>query len=79
MHNMNKLLIIAVVFDPRYKLEYVSFCFESLYNTNKLEAMVVSIKDQLVGAYNFYHALYSKTSFDVFSCDVDVNVWENEL
>lgn len=56
--NMNKLLIIAVVLDPRYKLEYVSFCFESLYDTNKVEAMVASIKDQLVAVYNSYHALY---------------------
>ncbi|KAL9411122.1 hypothetical protein AB3S75_044833 [Citrus x aurantiifolia] len=45
VENMNKLLIIAVVLDPRYKLDYVSFCFESLYDTNKFEAMVASIKD----------------------------------
>lgn len=45
MENMNKLLIIVVVLDPRFKLEYVSFCFESLYDTNKVEAAVASIKD----------------------------------
>lgn len=33
VENMNKLLIIVVVLDPPYKLEFVLFCFESLYDT----------------------------------------------
>ena len=45
---MKKLLIIAVVLDPRYKLDYVSFCFESLYDTNKVEAIVASKHQRLI-------------------------------
>lgn len=78
MDNMNKLLIIIVVLDLRYKLEYVTFCFESLYDTNKVEAIIASIKDQLVAIYNSYHALYSTTSSSILPCDVDVNVRGNE-
>ena len=28
---INKLIFIAVVFDPHYKLDYLSFCFSNIY------------------------------------------------
>ncbi|KAK3212240.1 hypothetical protein Dsin_016946 [Dipteronia sinensis] len=49
-----KLLIISIVLDPRYKLHYVSFCFDELYGSEKVEEMTKEIKDLLQGLYGFY-------------------------
>lgn len=45
---INQLLIIAVVLDPRYKLDYVSFCFEKLHNPEKVEEITLNVKKLLL-------------------------------
>ncbi|KAH9664790.1 BED-type domain-containing protein [Citrus sinensis] len=45
---INHLLIIAVVLDPRYKLNYVLFCFEQLHNPEKVEEITSNIKKLLL-------------------------------
>ncbi|KAK2663701.1 hypothetical protein Ddye_002275 [Dipteronia dyeriana] len=59
LETTNKLLIIAVVLDPRYKLQYVSYCFAVLYGVVNRDAMTGNIKDALVELYECYSALYS--------------------
>ncbi|TXG59748.1 hypothetical protein EZV62_014321 [Acer yangbiense] len=39
IESINKLLLISVVLDPRYKLDYVTFCFGHLYGNDKGEEM----------------------------------------
>ncbi|KAK0574459.1 hypothetical protein LWI29_024027 [Acer saccharum] len=56
---MNKLLIVAVVLDPRYKLQYVSYCFSVFYGATSRELMTSNIKNALVELYECYSALYS--------------------
>jgi hypothetical protein len=33
--NLNYLLFIVVILDPRYKLKYLTFCLEILYESEK--------------------------------------------
>lgn len=36
---MNKLLILASVFDPKNKMEFAQLCFEKLYGKDSAEAI----------------------------------------
>ncbi|CAI0421282.1 unnamed protein product [Linum tenue] len=53
VENLNPFLYVAVVLDPRYKLRYVKYCFEDLYNeahakqlTNNVEKVLNRLYDQ---------------------------------
>ncbi|KAK2653287.1 hypothetical protein Ddye_013143 [Dipteronia dyeriana] len=58
LETIDKLLIIAVVLDPRYKLQYVSYCFTVLYGVANRDSMTGNIKDALVELYECYSAMY---------------------
>ncbi|KAK2658984.1 hypothetical protein Ddye_005517 [Dipteronia dyeriana] len=59
LEKTNKLLIVAVVLDPRYKLQYVSYCFSVFYGATNRESMTSNIKNVLVELYECYSALFS--------------------
>ncbi|KAL5825603.1 hypothetical protein ACOSQ3_021666 [Xanthoceras sorbifolium] len=63
LETTNKLLIMAVVLDPRFKLQYVYYCFKILYGIVSAESMTASIKDALVELYDCYHVLYGVTDW----------------
>ncbi|XP_020883969.1 zinc finger BED domain-containing protein RICESLEEPER 2 [Arabidopsis lyrata subsp. lyrata] len=55
--NMNLLVIIASIFDPRNKMQFASLCFEQLYGkgtieTRQLEASVSSVLKKLYDEYS---------------------------
>ncbi|KAM1196746.1 hypothetical protein ACFX2I_008432 [Malus domestica] len=52
----NKLLIVSVVLDPRFKLDYVSFCFSEIYDDSMVEEMVKGVKELLFRLYKVYSA-----------------------
>ena len=54
LNTLNKLLIVAVVLDPRYKLSFVKFCFEELYDENIVCELIKVIKGLLSSLYDFY-------------------------
>ncbi|XP_022882494.1 zinc finger BED domain-containing protein RICESLEEPER 2-like [Olea europaea var. sylvestris] len=49
---MNKILIIAVMLDPRYKLEFVVHCIGILYDSVKVEATKNEVIKLLYALYN---------------------------
>jgi len=49
--NMNYLLFIAVVLDPRYNLKYLGYCLELLYGSNGLSKKIESALNELFGSY----------------------------
>ncbi|KAK3211090.1 hypothetical protein Dsin_015796 [Dipteronia sinensis] len=57
-----KLLIISVVLDPHYKLQYVSFCFRDRNDNERAQEMKKEIKDLLLRLYGFYSALENYNS-----------------
>ncbi|XP_028779103.1 uncharacterized protein LOC114735575 [Neltuma alba] len=55
--NMNPLLFVAVILDPRYKLAYVNHIFDLLYfNPEVCLIMKERIKDCLYWLFNEYSA-----------------------
>ncbi|KAK9286449.1 hypothetical protein L1049_014846 [Liquidambar formosana] len=53
-NNSNKLLYVAVVLDPRYKLKFVKFWLETCYEANKGKELLKKIKDALTCLYDWY-------------------------
>ncbi|XP_022862035.1 uncharacterized protein LOC111382328, partial [Olea europaea var. sylvestris] len=51
---MNKILIVAVVLDPRYKLEFVVHCIGILYDSIKVEATKTEVMKIFYTLYNQY-------------------------
>ncbi|KAK4285030.1 hypothetical protein QN277_001781 [Acacia crassicarpa] len=53
--NLNPLLVIAVVLDPRYKMKYLNFIFEDkFHDAAKCEAMSKKVLDVLYCLYDHY-------------------------
>ncbi|XP_024039212.1 zinc finger BED domain-containing protein RICESLEEPER 2-like [Citrus clementina] len=52
MAKVNMLLFVANVLDPRCKLEFVIFCFSSMYESRKVEELKSNIKELLIKLYN---------------------------
>lgn len=45
------LLILAAVLDPQCKIDFITWCFRSLYDTKKVEELCNSLKELLI-SYN---------------------------
>ena len=52
--NMNHLLYVGLVLDPRYKLRYLEYCFGTLYERQKVVDMVGRVKAVLKDLYKSY-------------------------
>lgn len=61
---MNKLLIVASVFDTRKKMQFAKLCFEKLYGKDNLEFGLLSesISDILKSLYEEYNGFASNNS-----------------
>ena len=46
--NINKLLVIGVFLDPRYKLDYVSYLFEATCDNLQVQGLIKVVKDTLI-------------------------------
>ncbi|KAJ4762139.1 Zinc finger BED domain-containing protein RICESLEEPER 1 [Rhynchospora pubera] len=55
--NLNLLLYIAVVLDPRYKLKYVKFCLEKMYPADIAYGLMIDVNDAMESLYadHFQH------------------------
>ncbi|KAF7815085.1 zinc finger BED domain-containing protein RICESLEEPER 2-like [Senna tora] len=56
--NMNYMLFVAVVLDPRHKMAYIEFCFSKMYGLDKCRHMLVKLKELLVNLFEYYQVLY---------------------
>lgn len=64
MKNINKMLIIATVFDPTKKMKFAKMCFEKLYGEDSVDskAMSDSVFYVLESMYMEYAALHGQTN-----------------
>ncbi|KAK3228849.1 hypothetical protein Dsin_000730 [Dipteronia sinensis] len=76
IEDVNTLLIIALVLDPRYKLDYVKFCFGDLFDDNKVKKMTFHIKEILIQLYDCYKGVDNISSSDQVSSSIPL---ENEV
>ncbi|KAK2649936.1 hypothetical protein Ddye_017425 [Dipteronia dyeriana] len=76
LEQTNNLLILAVVLDPRYKLGYVKFRFDSIYGVEESQSMIFKLKGVLLDLYDWYNRFYGtlgggvKETDDMFSLGV---------
>ncbi|KAK0597636.1 hypothetical protein LWI29_027138 [Acer saccharum] len=76
LEKTNNLLIVAVVLDPRYKLGYVKFRFDSIYGVEESQSMISKVKGVLLDLDEWYNKFYgssgggAKETDDVFSIGV---------
>ncbi|CAL9004178.1 unnamed protein product, partial [Prunus brigantina] len=55
IEEVNQVLIVAVVLDPRYKMDYIQYSFEELESdVSKVTLMVQGVKDLLMRMYEAY-------------------------
>ena len=52
--NMNHLLYVGLVLDPRYMLRYLEYCFGTLYERQKAVDMAGRVKIVLEDLYKSY-------------------------
>lgn len=55
VEDVNGLLFVAVVLDPKYKIQYVKYCFSCMYDVElaaKLTLMVETILQRLFAFYS---------------------------
>ena len=64
MKSVNKMLILATVFDPRKKIKFAKLCFEKLYEKDNLEskAMMESAGDLLSSMFKEYNTRFRWSS-----------------
>ena len=55
--NMNHLLYVAVVLDPRKKLRFLKFCFSEIYGNEVADEMVELVRGSLVKLYDYSFVL----------------------
>jgi len=60
--NINHLLYFVVIFDPRYKFEYVIWNFQEMYkhDSNKVVELTNCVKDSLKKMYDWYKSLHDE-------------------
>ncbi|XP_022883487.1 zinc finger BED domain-containing protein RICESLEEPER 3-like [Olea europaea var. sylvestris] len=54
VEKMNKLLLLAIVLDPRYKFKCVAYCASILYDDNKVDVLKSEVIKMLYALYNEY-------------------------
>ncbi|KAL5861151.1 hypothetical protein ACOSQ4_002447 [Xanthoceras sorbifolium] len=74
IEDVNKLLIIALVLDPRYKLEYVKFCFDDMFDDKKTKELTCDIRELLIQLYECYNGVENILSSDQTSSTVSFDV-----
>lgn len=52
--NINPMLFLAVVLDPGYKMRYLKYCFESVYDAETVARIVVKVESILHGLHVCY-------------------------
>lgn len=64
MKNINKMLIMVTVFDPRKKMQFANLCFADLYGegTRDAKALYDSIYNILVDMFKEYSERYGKAT-----------------
>lgn len=52
--DINPLLFVAVVLDPRYKMGYLKYCFENIYDAESVARIVIKVESLLQRLYKSY-------------------------
>ena len=59
LSNVNYLLHVAIVLDPRYKMKYVKFCFEQIYEASETVTKIAFVESTFNQLYEWCYDFYS--------------------
>ncbi|XP_024022960.1 zinc finger BED domain-containing protein RICESLEEPER 2-like [Morus notabilis] len=54
VENINCLLFVAVVLDPRYKMDYLTYCCSIVYDSSTSETLAKNVKDTMYRLHEVY-------------------------
>ncbi|XP_024024324.1 zinc finger BED domain-containing protein RICESLEEPER 1-like [Morus notabilis] len=54
VENINYLLFVAIVLDPRYKMDYLTYCFSIMYDSFTSEILAKNVKDTMYRLHEVY-------------------------
>ena len=57
VNGINYLLLVAVFLDPRFKWEYIEFCFIEMYSHEKSKSILKKLKDIIKSLFSQYMSL----------------------
>lgn len=60
---VNLLLVVAVVLNPRCKLEYLVVAYEKLFDESMINYMATKVKKVLERLYDWYEKSYPSSNF----------------
>ncbi|KAK1355224.1 hypothetical protein POM88_048480 [Heracleum sosnowskyi] len=75
--DINPLLFLAVVLDPRYKMGYLKYCFESVYDAESVARIVTKVESLLQRMYAAYDGQGSDgdgSNSKVYQSNMSLNV-----
>ncbi|KAL0437833.1 UNVERIFIED_CONTAM: Zinc finger BED domain-containing protein RICESLEEPER 1 [Sesamum radiatum] len=72
---MNMVIYYAIILDPRYKLEYIEFSFDTLYeDATQCLLMKEKVKDGMVELFNTYKAMYESSGSSSLSNPISSSI-----
>lgn len=72
VEKMNKLLFVAMVLDPRYKLKYLKAIFNQVYERSQANRLAEKVKTTLERFFEFYGSVYSTSDSVNTTQNIDV-------
>ena len=75
---VNKLLIIAVILDPRFKLRYIKFCYSKVHESEKVKEMVDDLMTLMKVVFGYYENLVSSSTLPGIYGDKHDLISEND-
>ena len=74
---MNKLIYIAVVMDPRYKMEFMGFALSAVYGNEKGLDLTHKIKSVVYELFDEYKRMFANENANINDGHVHSNAIEN--
>ena len=65
--NIYPLLFLAVVLDPRYKMKYLKFLFECIYDVETVAKVIVKVEQILNQLFEMYNVNYGTSEEDGYT------------
>ena len=68
---MNKLIYIAVVMDPRYKMEFMGFALSAVYGNGKGLDLTDKIKSAVYELFDEYKRMFANENANINSIAIE--------
>ncbi|XP_059658578.1 zinc finger BED domain-containing protein RICESLEEPER 1-like [Cornus florida] len=70
IEKVNMMSVVAIVLDPRFKLNYVGYCYSQVYDYNMVNALI----EKVIGVLKRIYREYEKLDVDISSSSQTSNI-----